>query len=151
MVIDIVLPAVLSLVLVREAGIEAYRASIVCGRAWEEYYVPAWGKVSNQAILIGALDEGHLSLPVTNLKGLVSRSPSDMFAIQFSGTEGVGSCECNCVGQLRKREGWSSQRVARQIALAGTQVQTLRPLRSYPLPLPSAEKIQLIPKPNRSR
>lgn len=46
MVIDIVLPAVLGLVLVWEAGIEAYRVSIVCSRPWEEYYVPAEAKLA---------------------------------------------------------------------------------------------------------
>ncbi len=44
------------------------------------------GKVSNQAISfreVGIEEPG--ALPVTNLKGLVSRSPSDIYAIEDQG------------------------------------------------------------------
>lgn len=65
----------------------------------------SWVEVSNQAIFAPeSEDKGACGLPVTNLKGLVSRSESDIFAIGVRGIElgwrGVSVCGG---GQLRRK------------------------------------------------
>jgi hypothetical protein len=49
--------------------------------------VPAGQKLAIRPFPAAGLSGGAWSLPVTNLKGLVSRSPSDIFAIVFRGIE----------------------------------------------------------------
>lgn len=82
-VIDIVLPAMFGLVLVRESSVEPYEIKV------NGYvYRLGWGcKYQLQRELAirpfpARASSGRASiLPVTNLKGLVSRSPSDIFAV----------------------------------------------------------------------
>lgn len=108
MVVDVVLPAVLGLVLVREAGVEALREE-GCGLADWDVLV---SRDSGIMVFGGFISQyGHayrlrgcqclcLSLsrlaglicyaPVTNLKGMVTRSSSsDMFAVFLGGLDWV--------------------------------------------------------------
>jgi hypothetical protein len=111
LVVDVVLPAVLGLVLVGEAGVEAYaRRSLLAPHiAYQELQIfvscaerspwGSWGRVpavgrevSYQFCVCGVAG----NLPVTNLKGLVtSSSPfsplslSDMFAVVCRVVSGV--------------------------------------------------------------
>jgi hypothetical protein len=80
-VVDIVLPAVLGLVLVGESSIESYAGrSMGLWGVSRGFEVPA---AEELAIEPSPHQEGSMrtgDIPVTNLKGLTSRSLSDMFA-----------------------------------------------------------------------
>ena len=94
MVVNIVLPAVLGLVRVREAGVEACSNKVNGQNSGlrEGSHIPAGHNVSNSCCFLpGGRTWGELgNVPVTNLKGFVSRSPSDMVAIVLGGA-GRGS------------------------------------------------------------
>jgi hypothetical protein len=93
-VIDIVLPAMLGLVLVREAGVEAYISQLIIRhRDFDrEVCTSCEEQMLASCHFFRGTDSarGAQNIPVTNLKGLVSRSPSDMFAIVLRGLRGEG-------------------------------------------------------------
>jgi hypothetical protein len=55
----------------------------------------------------------------------------------------VGSCECDCVGQLKRKRDDGRLKEARQMALAETQVQS-QTTTKLPLPSPSEEEYNSI-------
>jgi hypothetical protein len=77
-VIDIVLPAVLGLVLVRKSSVET------CGLNCK-FIFNRRQKLAIRPFLSIFEERGGeaMDIPVTNLKGLVSRSSSDMIAIEM--------------------------------------------------------------------
>ena len=108
MVVDVVLPAVLGLVLVREAGVEALRKE-GCGLADWDVLVSRYSGImvfGGLCVLRTGCEDVSVCLslslslsplaglicyaPVTNLKGMVTRSSSsDMFAVFLGGLDWV--------------------------------------------------------------
>lgn len=105
MVVDVVLPAVLGLVLVREAGVEALREE-GCGLADWDVLVSRYGRIVVFGGYVCCVPAVKMSVsvsvslsrlaglicyaPVTNLKGMVTRSSSsDMFAVFLGGLDWV--------------------------------------------------------------
>jgi hypothetical protein len=87
-VIDIVLPAVLGLVLVRKSSVETcgVNCKFIFNRIHFDYFdIPAGQKLAIRPFLSIFEERGGeaMDIPVTNLKGLVSRSSSDMIAIEM--------------------------------------------------------------------
>lgn len=84
MVIDIVLPAVLCLILIREAGVVTYRVKCKTERnfARSENCVPA--ATCQSMVRLKLFYRKVREVPVTNLKGLVTLPPS-------SSGSGIGS------------------------------------------------------------
>ena len=104
-VVDVVLPAVLGLVLVREAGVEALREE-GCGLADWDVLVSRYGRIVVFGGYVCCVPAVKMSVsvsvslsrlaglicyaPVTNLKGMVTRSSSsDMFAVFLGGLDWV--------------------------------------------------------------